>query len=1407
MISQEKSCRGYQKYFLQLGLTFFFLIGIFNSTAQDQQLYFGKLTSKEGLSENVVNVIYQDSRGFMWFGTNDGLNKFDGYQFTVYYPDDKKEGAINSNLIFALTEDHHQRLWVGTTGKGINYFPLCNESFKVLQHEPENEHSLSSNFIIDLTTDRMGRIWVATNKGVDLITFDEEKTPEVTRVKLPFNNIFITAVFEDKKGNILIGTRRGLFKINLPNSLDNIQPQPIVFEKGNPFTGIQSIGEDQKGRIMLTTYRGIFMQREANNDQAFELLNGLTTGYAVVEDEHRQIWVGSYSGLVQFDNHKTDALPTFVNQYTTSLEYPESIGNNIIRYSFVDKDGLIWLGTNGGGINFFDPNRKPFLHYGRKFMDNGQNYTKVRSMLLDSNGFLWAGTEGGGLFHNQGKDYESFVRFPSSSRPFAIEEVKLRNKKFLWVGSEASPFLRKIDITSGQPTNEEIIPEIRGSVFSILQDKDGIIWIGTYSDGIHQWIPKADGAFERKQFLFSKNKESGLSNNIIRKIFEDNLGNIWIGTGNGLNRIAQKDKLSDQPTFTVFKHDRENPQSLCHDYILDIYESGEGKIWVATLGGGLSSFNPSTQFFTNYDENSGLPNKSIKSILDDNEGNIWITSNKGLSQLNPHTGIIKNYYNASGIQGYEYLEGVALKKNDGTLLFGGSNGFNVFNPEEIKDKTNPPNVVFTNLEVLNQPVQIGESLNDRILLTKSMAETESIELYYQENNFSIGFSALDYVGSGSAQYEYQLEGFDKGWIKSGGDNRKAVYTNLRPGTYTLKVKAVNQDGYWTEDPATLDIKIIPPWYLTIPAFLCYLVGLLGILYLFRHYELIDIQEKHELTLERINKEKREELNQMKLQFFTNISHELRTPLTLIIAPLEQLMQKSRHFSIEEIQQQYHFMYKNSKYLLRMVNQLLDFRKLDQGKMNLTARQGDIVAFIKEIVEPFQFLANKQRINFEFRSEEVGMFMWFDPTFVEKIVYNLLSNAFKFTPAGGTIRVELEETTPPATLKSKSKHFIKISVADSGPGMSRSVAKKIFQRFFKEGGKEENKDGAGIGLAYTKSLVERHYGKIDLKTKKGKGTTFLAILPMDREAFSKQEINRKPIQQFDKTADPLEYFMPEPINGLRVAEEDNLAEALPADELPLLLFVDDNADIRRFIQDGLKNDFRVIIAENGKIGFEMAIASLPDLIISDVMMPEIDGIEFCQMLKKDMNTSHIPVVLLTAKTTSENEIEGLQTGADAYVKKPFKLEILKMQLLNIHRQRAKLKERFRKEIILQPSEVTVTSADEQFLKRAVDLVEEHMDDSEFNVEALVKDMFISRSKLYLKIKALTGQSTSEFIRTVRLKRAVQLLERSDYTIKEIMFMTGFNTASYFSKCFKQQFGMVPSEYVRNKGKVNKQQSVS
>ena len=1122
---------------------------------------------------------------------------------------------------------------------------------------------------------------------------------------------------------------------------------------------------------------------------------------SILAEGEDQVWVGTYTGLLEFKLGQRGTIPELIETFNPVAENPYSLNKNVIKALEKDRSGIIWVGTSGGGLNKFDPRRKPFYHFGQNLRREGNRYTEIRSMLEDSYGNLWIGTEGGGLFWYPGDaaagPYTEFASIASSASVFALEEIEENGQSYLLVGSEDMPTLRKLSISADGVEESELVAGMFGSVFSILQDQQGIVWIGTYNKGLERWLPKEGGGYTREWFT----KQTGdLANDIVRRVFEDANGNIWIGTAKGLHKIEAGETSKEDPKITLYQNSEEDSRSLSHNYVLDIFESSAGYLWIGTFGGGLNQLvyeeDGRGAYFKRYWEKDGLPSNTIKGILEDEVGQLWLSGNGGLSRFDPETETFQNYSITDGLQSAEFFEAAKAKRSDGSLLFGGVNGFNAFLPQSIQENTHQPKVVFTRLLVHNHEVVPNEAVNGEIILEQSITESEKLELAYRQNDFSIEFAALHFADPKKNEYAFKLEGYHDDWIEVGAEKRYATFTNLRHGNYTLLVKASNADRVWEPEPARLQIRIKPPFWLAWPAYILYAAIFVGALWLFRRYTIIDVQEKHRLTLEHMEREKLEELNQMKLRFFTNISHELRTPLTLVISPLEFILEKGKTLSSDNLQQQYHYMYKNAKYLLRLVNQLLDFRKLDQGSLNLRVRRGDIRSFIENVTQPFQFLANKKSIDFDMGQSETDIYTFFDPDLIEKIMYNLLSNAFKFTPAGGAVRVEVKEKY--LQNKSGKEPFVEIQVQDDGIGISRSQLKKIFERFHKGENKKMNKDGAGIGLAYTKSLVELHHGAISVQSVKGNGSCFTVILPMEKSAYLKSEIEQGKIEQFQADSDPLEYLVAEPVAELS-ATSIGMNSMEQEKELPLLLFVDDNADIRSFIKEGFQNDFRIIEAEDGAQGHEVALSSLPDIIVSDVMMPNTDGIELCKRLKTNPLTSHIPIVLLTAKSADEDELEGLRTGADAYVVKPFKLDILRAQLMNIYRQRERLKQRFRQEVLLQPEEITVTTADEEFLKRAVSIIEDHMSDSEFNVEALVKEMYLSRSKLYLKLKALTGQSSSEFIRTIRLKRAIQLLEKSDYTIKEIMFMTGFNTASYFSKCFKNQFGVVPSEYLKQKKK--------
>lgn len=1386
--------------------------------AQKSPIYFEQITTENGLSQNDINCIFQDSKGFMWFGTNDGLNKYDGYEFTIYKPKGNKKNQISSNLIFSVAEDSQQRLWVGTTGKGLDLFDPKTESFINFRHDPNDPKSLRNDYITRVLVDRHDRLWIATNEGLDMMF---SRNPEDGFYHLSINSkdttsnpayTIINGIFEDLKGNILVGVNTGAYQIIIPEDSRDFSAnfaEPILTGKT-----VRSFGQDKFGKLVIGTTQGLMYEIEPKN--FIQISEG--AHYGLVIDNDNNIWGGTGNGLYFFETYERGSLPQLSEVFQSNPYSSSYLSKNNIKSVFKDAYGLIWIGTNGGGINKVNPRRKSFFHFKKTLDPYSLSYNKIRAIYEDSYGTIWMGTEGGGLNrqHSSKKNsgYNSFSKMENPHRIFAIEEYQKGGKNYLLLGSENTPFLTYLDI-SNNPTDFNslqlnTVPEIGSSVFSLLRDRKNNLWIGTYTNGLMKW--ESEKVLTEKAFTnFTPNPldSTSLPNKIIRNLLEDSKGNIWIGTGNGLSKLSPIEATKDQPRFINYKTDPSDPKSISHNYILALHEDREGTLWVGTFGGGMNKLimgnEIQKEYFERYTMEDGLPNDVVKAILEDDEGNLWLTTNKGLSRFDPKTNNFTNFDVNDGLQGNEFSELAAYRLNNGEMLFGGVNGFNAFDPEDIKINKDEPFIVFTELSILNRPVSVGERINGRILLPNAITSLNKIHLKNHESSFSLEFAALHYVAPTKNQYAYMLEGFNKDWIFTDSKKRFATYTNLSPGNYTFHLKASNNDGVWTE-PIQLEITIIPPLWRTWYAYIFYLTLLLLLLWLFRRYTLIGIAEKHRLKIKHLEKEQAEELHQMKLRFFTNISHELRTPLTLIIGPLESLLKQKQIISFEEQKQDFQLMYKNSRYLLRLVNQLLDFRKLDQGKLKLSVHNSNIVQFIKEATEPFQFLAKKKKIHFEVFSYQEDVFAWFDPDALEKIIYNLLSNAFKFTPEKGAILVKIErEHNVKIGLKKKefTNEYLMITVKDTGPGIPEKFQKKIFERFYKTPSQSfGNRMGAGIGLAFTKSLVELHHGRIKVKNKTENGTVFKVFLPINKGAYAEEEFknNMNDLSEMTKKAYPI--LMEEDKEAVSEKElsEEQLT-ALTDREQPLLLVIDDHDDLRSYINRSFQPEFRVIEAADGYDGLQKTLKYMPDLIISDISMPYIDGITLCKQLKAEEQTSHIPILLLTAKASQESELEGLQTGADAYVKKPFNMEVLKAKGLNILKVRSDLKKRFRKEVFLEPSEITVTTLDESFLQQAMDVIENHMSNTEFTVEEMVKEMAVSRSKLYLKLKAITGYSTSEFIRTVRLKRAVQLFEQSDYSIKEIMYMTGFNTSSYFSKCFKKQFGVVPSDYIKNIHKVD------
>ncbi|WP_299664972.1 two-component regulator propeller domain-containing protein [uncultured Polaribacter sp.] len=1382
-------------------LSLLIAIGFSQLSISQNTIVFDRISTNEGLSQGDVNIIYQDNKGFMWFGTHDGLNKYNGYEFTVYKPNANDSTSINSNLIYAITGDNEGNLWVGTTGNGLNYYNKTTGNFKHYLHNKEDIYSLSSNHINTLYIDARNMLWIGTANGLDLV--DLKKTKNIVKFKHynPVHNKITTnflknnvyAIFEDSKNQLWVGSSNGLFKLSRDEngtiyfiSLNNLIDLPND-------TSVQSIAEDEYGRLIIGTGKGLYIYNSAFiNNKVIKIKNGFYSDIKI--DNKNNIWAGSNMGLLYFLNQDLEKTPILENQFTYDPKISNSISKNIIKSLFIDKTGILWIGTNGGGINKLDPEQKKFKLIKKTLDPKSLSYDKIRSIFEDSNNNLWIGTEGGGLniltSKNNDGNYANFINLKTVLKPFAIEE--LASKKTILIGAENTPGLYEINISDINKIKEsdlKPIKEVPFSVFSILEDSNENVWIGTYSGGIYRWLKnKNSGGYKKDVIFYTSSNTKGIPSNIIRNIYEDSNHNIWFGTGDGLSKLIPSEISKENPAFITFKNNPKNKNSISHNYILALYENKKGDFWIGTLGGGLNKLvfnkNESEAIFKTYTETDGLANNVVKGILEDSENNLWLSTNKGLSKFNPKDETFKNYDVNDGLQDNEFQELAFLKRKNGEMIFGGINGFNAFYPEKIEDNPYKANAVVTNFFISNKEVSQGEKINGRVILKRAIDETKSLELEYFENSFSFEFAALHYSAPSKNRFAYKLEGFDEDWIYTNSNKRFATYTNLEFGKYVLKVKASNNDGIWEDSSTEITIDIIPPIWKTRGAYIFYTILFLGMISFLWINTIAKAKHKHQSELASLKNQKEEELQNLKLKFFTNISHELRTPLTLIKGPLEYLIKKGTKIKQDTAQEQYELMKKNTDYLFRLVNQLLDFRKINQGKMHLVMRHTDIVSFIKEVAEPFQFLSHKQQIKLTVHGSKPFITTWFDHEALEKIINNLLSNAFKFTPKNGKIDINI----------SKETAIVTIEVKDSGIGIPDSSRETIFERFYsKKTQDNSNTEGVGIGLSFVKNLIELHQGTISVSSETGQGTSFVVKIPSERKAYENiPEISCKESTDadFKRRTSENESFaidLDDEITDEKISKERSKS--------PVLLIVDDNRDIRIFIKQVLQEEYTIYEAENGQQGLEIAKKIIPNIVITDLMMPIMNGLQFCENLKTTKTTSHIPVIILTAKLSQESELKGLQHGADDYIRKPFDVELLHLKLKNILQQREQLRIRFNREITLQPKEVTVTSSDERFLQQAIEIVEKHMMNTDFSVEMLVKEMGHSRSNLYLKFKEITGLSSSEFIRNIRLKRAVQLFESSDLSVKEIMYMTGFNTASYFAKCFKKQFGVKPSDYVR------------
>ena len=1341
------------------------------------QLSFDHLSVSNGLSQSTVLSIYKDSRGYMWFGTRDCLNRYDGKGVKIYRTDPEDPATISSdNYIYAVQEDKQKKLWIGTQN-GLNRYIPEQDTFERIIFDPKNTNSISDNTILSILADRKGKIWFGTNNGLSVL---ENSTSRKFRKfykqdGLAGNSIY--AVFEDSKGDILVGTTEGLTVMTLKNgsyvftSFRNNPADPNSLS-GN---AVRAIAEDKQGRIWIGTetaglniYRpesGTFAHFKANAQVAEGLSSNIIR--KIIVAENGDLWIATMDGL-NILNPKTLRFTT----YKHDADNRKSLSDNSIKDIYEDDQGSVWVGSMFGGVNVSHRNTIQFTVHKYSKYKNSISSDIISVIEGDLKGNLWIGTEGQGLNYFDVKTglFKKYLNNPADPTSLSSNTIKAifrDSKNRIWIGlyqGGLELFLPETGKFKHYPPNPNLSNSLsQGYVSTIAEDNFGRLLIGTSAKGLNIFNPET-ASFSVISDL--PNKGLRLSSSYIRFAFQDSKKNTWIGTPKGLNLLpAGKEQFGY--FFRSSKLD-----SLHSNDISCILEDHRGNIWIGTQRGGLSLYHPKSRSFTTYNQSNGMASNNVIGLLEDNQGNLWMSTDRGLTKFDFTKKTFKNYNTGDGLPTNEFNINSAFKDKSGKLYFGSYNGLVVFKPLAIKENTHLPKTVFSGLKLFNIPVAINGP--DK-LLDKDISFTQEITFSADQNIFTIDFLALNYIQPQRNKYAYKLAGFEKDWNEV--SIPSATYTNLPSGKYKLLIKGSNNDGLWNEIPTSLEINILPPLWKTWWAYLLYFIAGSSILFFVLRFTRREQKLKSDLFYEQLNNERQQELYQLKLDFFTRISHEIRTPLTLIFAPLEKLVKVTKeNYSVN---QQILGIKKNTERLLRLISELLDFRKIESGNASPRVSENDLVPFCNTIYAAYLELAEVKNIAYSFNSQQESIMVYYDVDQLEKVFFNILSNAFKYTPADGQINFSV-------TLETNA---VRVEIADTGIGISAEAQSRIFNNFYQVKSGTAAADGWGIGLALVKNIVDQHKGVVsvssELATQNTRGeTTFTVMLLLGKDHFQKDDLVAATEFQTTPT-DVLE--MPDYLM------QENVIEAVFEKKYTVQV-VEDNEELRGFIVQSLQNSYHILENINGLQGLETAMEHLPDLIISDVTMPELNGLELCFKLKQEEKTNHIPIILLTAMAAHQHQVGGLEAGADVYMTKPFSIQVLELSIRNLLRGREGLKEKYLKQIMLSPKKLQIESPDEKFLIKLMQLVADKMDDPDFNVGSLVEDIGMSQTVLYKKIKALTGLSITDFIKSQRLKRAAQLLSDHKINIAEVAYSVGFNDRKYFSKEFRKQFGVSPSDYV-------------
>lgn len=1338
---------------------FFLCLGMHSAFSETpEQITFSYISINEGLSQSTVFSIDQDKRGNMWFATYDGVNKYDGYAFTVYQHNEDDPNSIANDISRIVKTDSQGRVWIGTRD-GLSRYDEEKDIFQNFFYEKKGKH-LQVNGIEEISPEQL---LISTPEG--LIMFDIKESKFI-------DDSFSTAMHKTIASTLY---RQGdLIYIGTPtDGLYNYSITQKTFEKVIPILGtkqIQAILQQSPTRIWVATEgAGLFLI----NPKTKEIKNylhspsnpkSISSNYirSLAMDSQNRLWIGTFNDLNIY-HEGTDSFAS----YSSNPVENGSLSQRSVRSIFMDSQGGMWLGTYFGGLNYYHPIRNRFKNIRNIPYKNSLSDNVVSCIVEDKDKNLWIGTNDGGLnlYNPITQRFTSYtLQEDENARGIGSNNIKAvyvdEKKSLVYIGTHAGG-LSILHRNGGQvenfnQRNSQLVNE---NVYAILPDGEGNLWLGTLS-ALVRFNP------EKRSFTTIEKEKDGtpVVSKQITTLFRDSHKRLWIGREEGVSVFQQEgldiQKASILPVSNVTKL-----------FTNCIYEASNGVIWVGTREG-FYCFNEKDKQIKRYNTTNGLPNNVVYGILEDSFGRLWLSTNRGISCFNPESEKFRNFTESDGLQSNQFNTSSYCRTSVGQMYFGGINGITTFRPELLLDNPYTPPVVITKLQLFNKVVRPDDETG---ILTKNISETESITLKSWQTAFSIEFVVSNYISGQHNTFAYKLQGYDKEWYYLT-DSRTVSYSNLPQGTYQFLVKAANSDGKWNPIPTALEIIVLPIWYKTWWALLIFFATFAGfITFVFRFFWMRKSMEA-QLEIERRDKEHQEEINQMKMRFFINISHELRTPLTLILTPLQEIINK---ISDRWTRNQLEYIQRNANRLLHLVNQLMDYRRAELGVFELKAKKGNAHQLIQDNFLFYDKLARHKKITYTLHSELEDKEVLFDANYLELIVNNLLSNAFKYTESGQSITVTLKE----------ENGWLLLQVSDTGIGIPINKQGKIFERFYQI---ESEHVGSGIGLSLVQRLIELHHGRIELDSEENKGSTFSVYLPQDLSVYKPSELasndEQNEEEQVYSTNSKAMYFIDtEKVENESVESGDK--------KRGTILIVEDNNEIRRYLSNGLADLFNTLEAGNGEEALEKLKDNEVDVIVTDVMMPVMDGIKLCKNVKQNIRTCHIPVIILSAKTDIKDQMEGLQMGADDYIPKPFSLAILTTKIQNMMRTRRRMLDKYAKSLEVEPEKITFNAMDEALLKRAMTIVEKNMDNIEFSTDEFAREMNMSRSNLHLKLKAITGESTIDFIRKIRFNEAAKLLKDGRYTVAEVSTMVGFNTPSYFATSFKKYFGCLPTEYIK------------